>query len=76
VEINKIIKTFLDADIELKKQRESWSKSAKLKEQAKIKRLRENDKNKKEAIDKELTDEVTQKKKDIRKNQKKELHIK
>jgi len=76
VEAVGVIKEYLAEDEALRRQRDAWREAAKRKEAAKIKRIRDNDKAKQEALNEQLTNEVIQKKKDIRTEQKKELSIK
>lgn len=70
-----IIQKFLDEDAKIKSKRKSYSyeKAKKLREEAKIRRIREDDRKKQAQLEKELTEEVQQKKLEIRENQKKEL---
>ncbi len=71
-----VIQDFLDEDERARVKREAWLKSIPTKEQiqnAKIKRIREKDRAKKEAREKELQEVLKRKKIDIRKEQKKEL---
>ena len=77
MEPSEIIKTFLNEKKEKQKiiqERIKVIKTSKKDiEAARIKRIRQRDKEKEEAVIKLLDEEVTQKKKDIRENQKKEL---
>jgi len=70
-----VIQKYLDEDAKLKSKRKSYSyeKAKKLRDEAKIRRIREDDKKKQAKLEKELTEEVQQKKLEIRENQKKEL---
>ena len=70
-----IIQKYLDEDAKLKSKKKSYdyAKAKKLREEAKIRRIREDDKKKQAQLEKELTEEVQQKKLEIRENQKKEL---
>lgn len=71
-----VIQKYLDEDKALQKERENRRKlrvTAKELEKAKIKRIRKNDKEKQEALQKSLEAEVLRKKTAIRKNQIKEL---
>jgi len=70
-----IIQKYLDEDAKLKSKKKSYdyAKVKKLREEAKIRRIREDDKKKQAQLEKELTEEVQQKKLEIRENQKKEL---
>ena len=70
-----VIQKYLDEDAKLKSKRKSYSyeKAKKLRDEAKIKRIREEDKRKQAQLEKELTEEVKQKKIEIRENQKREL---
>ncbi len=71
-----VIQSYLDEDEALRKQRLENMKKYKSKSQIqaeKIKRIRENDKEKHAAVEKSLQEEVDRKKTEIRVNQKKEL---
>ena len=70
-----IIQKYLDEDakIKIKKKSYDYVKARKLRDEAKIKRIREDDKKKQAQLEKDLTEEVQQKKLEIRENQKKEL---
>ncbi len=70
-----VIQKYLDEDakIKLKKKSYSYEKAKKLRDEAKIRRIREDDKKKQAQLEKDLTQEVQQKKLEIRENQKKEL---
>lgn len=71
-----VLQEFLDEDQALRKEREDSLKlrlTTKEQEEAKIKRIRKNDQEKQEAIQKSLEEEVVRKKIEIRKNQIKEL---
>jgi len=70
IEVDGVIKIFLD-----EKNKKVVRKSLIYKEiqAAKIKRIKEKDKAKKEALEQQLSDEVSQRKYNIRENQKKEL---
>jgi len=71
-----IIQEYMDEDQALQKKREDRRElrvTSKELEEAKIKRIRKNDKEKQDALQKSLEAEVIRKKKEIRKNQIKEL---
>ena len=70
-----VIQKFLDEDVKIKVKRKTYNYelAKKLREEAKIKRIREEDKKQQVKLEKELTEEVKQKKIEIRENQKKEL---
>ncbi len=70
-----VIQKYLDEDAKIKSKRKSYSyeKAKKLRDEAKIRRIREDDKKKQAQLEKDLTQEVQQKKIEIRENQKKEL---
>jgi len=70
-----VIQKYLDEDAKIKSKRKSYSyeKAKKLRDEAKIRRIREEDKKKQAQLEKDLTQEVQQKKIEIRENQKKEL---
>jgi len=70
-----VIQKYLDEDAQLKKKKKSYdyAKAKRLHDEAKIRRIREEDKKKQAELEKELTEEVKQKKIEIRENQKKEL---
>ena len=70
-----LIQRYLDEDAKLKSKRKSYNykQAKKLQDEAKIRRIREDDKKKQAKLEKELTEEVKQKKLEIRENQKKEL---
>jgi len=71
-----VIQSYLDEDIRLKAKRDALAKkykSKKMREAEKIKRIRENDKEAQEKLEKMLQDEVNKKKIEIREHQKKEL---
>ena len=70
-----IIQKYLDEDAKAKSKKKSYdyAKAKKLRDEAKIKRIREDDKKKQAQLEKDLTEEVQQKKLEIRENQKKEL---
>ena len=71
-----VIQTYLDEDKELKVRKETQIKSyqtKKMREEAKINRIRQNDIEKQVALEKQLEDEVKAKKIQIRQNQKSEL---
>ena len=70
-----VIQRYLDEDAKLKSKKSSYNyeRSKRLRQEAKIKRIRENDKKKQAKLEKELAEEVKQKKTKIRENQKKEL---
>ncbi len=70
-----IIQKYLDEDamLKLKKKSYSYEKAKKLRDEAKVRRIREEDKKKQAQLEKELTEEVKQKKLEIIENQKREL---
>ncbi len=70
-----VIQKYLDEDAKLKLKKKSYDyiKAKKLRDEAKVRRIREDDKKKQAQLEKELTEEVHQKKLEIRENQKKEL---
>jgi len=70
-----VIQKYLDEDAQLNKKKKSYdyAKAKRLRDEAKIRRIREDDKKQQAKLEKELTEEVKQKKIDIRENQKKEL---
>jgi len=70
-----VIQKYLDEDAKLKIKKKSYdyAKAKKLRDEAKVRRIREDDKKKQAELEKELTEEVKQKKLEIRENQKKEL---
>lgn len=70
-----VIQKYLDQDAKTESKRKSYSyeKSKKLRLEAKIRRIREDDQKKQAKLEKELTNEVKQKKIEIRENQKREL---
>ena len=70
-----IIQKYLDEDAKLKTKKKTYdyAKAKKLRDEAKIRRIREEDKKKQAELEKELTEEVKQKKLEIIENQKKEL---
>jgi len=70
-----VIQRYLDEDAKLKIKKKSYdyAKAKKLRDEAKIRRIREEDRKKQAELEKELTEEVQQKKIEIRENQKKEL---
>ena len=70
-----VIQKYLDEDAKLKIKKKSYdyAKAKKLRDEAKVRRIREDDKKKQAQLEKELTEEVQQKKLEIRENQKKEL---
>jgi len=70
-----VIQRYLDEDVKVKTKKKSYdyAKAKKLKDEAKIRRIREDDKKKQAKLEKELTEEVKQKKIEIIENQKKEL---
>ncbi len=70
-----VIQKYLDQDAKTESKRKSYSyeKSKKLRLEAKIRRIREDDQKKQARLEKELTNEVKQKKIEIRENQKREL---
>ena len=71
-----LIQSYLDEDKELSVKKEAQRKfyqTKKMKEEAKIKRIRQNDKEKQEELEKKLDEEVKAKKLEIRRNQKSEL---
>ncbi len=76
IEPDGTIETFLNEDKKLRLKREAWLKSLPTKEQiqrAKIQRIRDKDRAKKDAHEKELQEILERTKVDIRENQKKEL---
>jgi len=75
VKINPIIQSLLDKNAALEKRRDAWALRDKRKELARVKRIRDKDKSEQDKMDKSLSEEVIQKKKDIRSHQKKELLI-
>ena len=71
-----VIQAYLDEDKELRVKKETQMKlyqTKKMREEAKIKRIRKNDKEKQEALEKKLEAEVKAKKIQIRQEQKSEL---
>ena len=70
-----VIQTFLDEDAELRRRQAYWLEAKKRKELARIKYLRDKDKAEDEAMNEKLTEEVIEKKKEIRIHQKQELNI-
>ena len=71
-----VIQAYLDEDKELRVKKETQMKlyqTKKMREEAKIKRIRKNDKEKQEALEKKLEAEVKAKKIQIREEQKSEL---
>jgi len=71
-----VIQSYLDEDKALKAKKEvqvKFYQSKKMREEAKIRRIRQNDKEKQEALEKKLDDEVKAKKIQIREEQKSEL---
>ncbi len=70
-----VIQKYLDEDAQLNKKKKSYdyAKAKRLRDEAKIRRIREDDKKKQAQLEKDLTQEVQQKKVEIRENQKKEL---
>ncbi|MFK5937161.1 MAG: hypothetical protein QM497_02085 [Sulfurimonas sp.] len=71
-----IVQSYLDEDKELRVRKETQIKlyqSKKMREAAKIKRIRRNDKEKQASLEKKLEDEVKAKKIEIRQEQKSEL---
>ncbi|MBU1658573.1 hypothetical protein KKG72_05890 [bacterium] len=76
VNVSGVIQTLLDEDAMLRKQREDalqWTKTKTELHEAKMKRIKENDRKKDEAIKKSLEEEVIRQKAQIRAEQKKEL---
>jgi len=67
-----VIQTFLDEDAELRRRQAYWLEAKKRKELARIKYLRDKDKAEDEAMNEKLTEEVIEKKKEIRIHQKQE----
>ena len=70
-----VIQKILDEDAKIKSKRKTYNyeQAKKLREEAKIKRIREEDKKQQVKLEKELTEEVKQKKLEIRETQKNEL---
>ena len=70
-----VIQKYLDEDTMLKSKKKTYdyAKAKKLRDEAKVRRIREEDKKKQAELEKELTEEVKQKKLEIIENQKKEL---
>ncbi len=70
-----VIQRYLDEDAKLKSKKNAYNyeQAKKLRQEAKIRRIREDDKKKQAKLEKELTQEVKQKKIEIRENQKREL---
>lgn len=70
-----VIQVFLDENAKLRKEHTYLIEAKKRKELARIKYLREKDKAEEEALNKKLTEELKEKKKEIRAHQKQELNI-
>lgn len=73
-----VIQSYLDEDAKLKAKRDAAAaryKSKKMIEAQKIKRLRQNDIQEQEELERKLQEEVSKKKKEIRQNQKRELRL-
>ena len=68
-----VIQKYLDEDTKSKKKSYSYEQAKKLRQEAKIRRIREDDEKRQAKLEKELTQEVKMKKLEIRENQKKEL---
>jgi len=70
-----VIQKYLNKDVKLKTKKKTYdyAKAKRLKDEAKIRRIRENDKRQQAKLEKNLTQEVKQKKLEIRENQKREL---
>ncbi len=70
-----VIQKYLDEDAKLKSKKSTYTyeQAKKLRQEAKIRRIREDDMKKQARLEKELTEEVKQKKIEIRENQKREL---
>ena len=76
INVSGVIQSCLDEDKELRDKKEAQRKvyqSKKMREEAKIKRIRKNDKEKQEKLEKKLDEEVKAKKLEIRNKQKNEL---
>ena len=73
IKVDGTIKTLLDEEVITKKEDDNKRVTYKEVKQSKIKRIRDNDKAKREALEKQLDVEVLEKKHNIRENQIKEL---